>query len=571
MPDYPPGEHPLRPATAPATAPEEAGSPGSAYAIQLRQRRAEYLAWIFESFGRLEPEMAPTDGRLWALNHARLVLGKDLEEAGRYFASLTLTADADICFIRVLKTLLDFQDSSRLAQAAKQHLIGILTSWPENDLSSVARWPAIHTENHDLMHLTLGMFARQYRGEEVSRHTHEIDQSLTWRFQRGWVEWNSPCYQFHYSNPLIVLAQHAPSAGLRKKACDLLNVLLAERAVLGVNGYLGGPCFRCRTADAADSLTNRKVAYLEDNRYDGLLPIIWLAFGLGEPRFDFGLARVEGLLPAGAAFASGNEPRLKQDEGMLFACSSLQPHPLVVALAEESRTRGHLVYQGRRYLGWPDDEAWATQSWQPGALYYYNTPHISMGSLHSAGWSHQTRYSNVMFAADPSQNLRVEIILPGVRPDRRRHEARGRVVQHGNWLLGQGTLFEDGGLRSIRIGQWDVYRDGEGLCAHLGLADDYHVLQVSGLDAWPTQAAFVEALAVPRMSQRQVQAVALNGDRISVDLGNMAIAINGKPRPHPPSMLHDCACMTSEYGSGRIAISTRAGSTVFDGSALAAG
>ena len=73
-----------------------------------------------------------------------------------------------------------------------------------NDLSSVARWPAIHPENHDLMHLTLGMFARQYRGEDLSRHTYEIGQSLTWRFQRGWVEWNSPCYQFHFSNPLIV-------------------------------------------------------------------------------------------------------------------------------------------------------------------------------------------------------------------------------------------------------------------------------------------------------------------------------------------------------------------------------
>jgi hypothetical protein len=73
------------------------------------------------------------------------------------------------------------------------------------------------------------------------------------------------------------------------------------------------------------------------------------------------------------------------------------------------------------------------------------------------------------------------------------------------------------------------------------------------------------------MRQREVHAVTLNGDCISVDLRNMGIAINGKPRPHPPSMLHDCAYMTSEYGSGKITISTGAGSMAFDGNDLAAG
>jgi hypothetical protein len=212
----------------------------AAYRAQLAARRSTYVAWTVESFGRLEPEMAPSDGRLWALNHARLLLSRDLDQANRYLASLVLTQDSDICFIRFLKTLLDFRDSRRLSDAAKAHLTGILTSWPQNDLSSVARWPAIHTENHDLMHLTIGLFARQHRGEDLSGHLRETDQSLTWRFQRGWVEWNSPCYQYHYLNPLIVLADHAPSDALRRKAEDLVNVMLAERALLGVNGYLGG-------------------------------------------------------------------------------------------------------------------------------------------------------------------------------------------------------------------------------------------------------------------------------------------------------------------------------------------
>lgn len=536
-----------------------------AYQRELARRRAEYIAWIADNFTALETGMVASDGRLWALNHARLVLGRDLQRANRYFETFTLTQDSDICFIRALKTLLDFGPSHRLSDAARKHLTGLLTSWPQTPLSSVARWPALHTENHDLMHLTIGMFAQQALGNNVSAHVREIDQSLVWRFQRGWGEWNSPCYQFHYLNPLIVLAEHAPCPALRAKARDLFNVLLAERIVLGIGGYLGGPAFRCRTADATDSLTNHKVAYLEDNRYDGFLPTVWLALGVGEARFDFDHARVVDLEPAGAEYASGNEPRLKQDEGMFFACSRLQPHPVLVALAEEVRAQPRVVYEGRRYLGWPEDEAWATQRWLPGAIHYFNTPHVSLGSLHSSGWSHQTRYCNVLFAADPSQNLRVEKPLPGVKPDRRRHEVIGQVVQHRSWLLGQGVLFEDGGVTATRMGDWCVYRVGRGLCAHFRLPDDYHVLQVSDLDTYSDVQSFVRALSTPVMVQGRVLGVTLDGDRVMVDTANMSISVNGRPRPHPPIMLHDCGLMRSEYGSGRITITTEAASVVFDG------
>jgi len=537
----------------------------SAYGAQLAQRRAEYVAWIAATFRALEPDLALTDGRLWALSHARLHLGQDVDCANRYFASVALTQDADIFFIRHLQTLLDFRDSPRLSAAAREHLTALLTAWPDTERTSVARWPCWHTENHDLMQLTIGLFARQVRGQDLAEQIRQTDQFLTWRFQRGWVEWNSPCYQVHFVHPLMVLIEHAPSPALRRKASDLLNVLLAERAVLGVNGYLGGPAFRCRTADAYGSPTARKVTYLEDNRYDGLLPTIWLAFGLGEPRFDFAAARVPGLEPAGEHYASGNEPRLKQDEGMLFACSAWEPHPLVVALAQEALTRPELIYEGQRFIGWPNDEAWATQRWLPARLTYYNTPHISLASVHSDGWICQSRYSNVMFAADPSQNLRLEIILPDAPVTKRRHESRGRLVQHQDWLLGQGTVFEDGGVRAHRVGTWDVYRVGRGLCAHFALADDHHVLQVSDLDRYPTEQDFVQALALPDMSGHEVRAASLDGDRLVVDTRDMSLAVNGKDRPHPPAMLHDCPDMRSAYGSGKITLQTEAGTVVFDG------
>jgi len=541
------------------------GGKRAAYECQLAGRRSEYVEWVADTFGRLEPTMDPRDGRRWSLNHARLLLGRNLDEANRFFASFgPLPRDADIYFIRFLRTLLDFRHSPRLSDEAEAHLVGMLEKWPQNDVSSFAYWPARNTENHDLMHLTIGMFAQQYRGGDVSGHVREIRQFIAWRLERGFVEWNSKCYQYHFSNPLSVLADYAPDDTLRRGAQTLLNVMLAERALLGVNGYLAGPAFRCRTADAHGSMTDRKVAYLMDARYDGFLPTVWLAFGLGEPRFDFTTARVPGLEPATIHIASGNEPRLKQDEGMFFASSEFRPHPIVRALADEAPTRKVLVYQGRRFLGWPSDPFWKTQRWLPGAICYYNTPHVSMGSVHSDGGILQSRYDSVVFAADPSQGLRVEIILPDVPAHKRRYEARGRVVPHKNWLVGQGALFEDGGVKSTKVGPWDVYRVGKGLCAHVELADSYHVLQVSDLDTFADERAFVAALSVPKQNGDRVEAVTMDGDRIAVDLTDMSIAIGGEPRPHPPTMLHDCEWMTSPYGSGRITITTKAGSVTFD-------
>ena len=536
---------------------------------QLAERRGEYVQWIADTFGELEPAMDPRDGRRWGLNQARLALGRDVDKANRFFESFgPLPGDGDIYFIRFLKTLLDFRDSPRLSEKAEAHIIGILKGWPQNELSSLAHWPPRHTENHDLMHLTIGMFAQQYRGDDVSGHVREIRQFLAWRLERGFVEWNSKCYQYHFSNPLIVLADYAPDDDLRRGAQTLLNVMLAERALLGVNGYLGGPSFRCRTADVSGSLTDRKVAYLMDARYDGFLPTVWLAFGLGEPRFDFTSARVPGLEPATIHIASGNEPRLKQDEGMFFASSEFRPHPIVRALAEEAKTRKALIYQGRRFLGWPSDPLWKTQRWLPAAIYYYNTPHVSMGSVHSDGGILQSRYDSVLFGADPSQGLRVEIILPDVPPHKRRYDARGRVVQHKNWLLGQGTLFEDGGIRARKVGGWNVYRVGKGLCAHLELPDSYHVLEVSDLDTFADEASFVAALSVPEKKGDRVDGVTMDGDRIAVDLTDMSISIDGAARAHPPEMLHGCEFMRSEYGSGKITIQTQAGSVTFDAAGI---
>ncbi|MBT5813494.1 MAG: hypothetical protein HOI15_03950, partial [Opitutales bacterium] len=48
---------------------------------KIQVRRIEYINWIGDTFGEMELAMAPNDGRRWALNHARLLLKRDVEKA----------------------------------------------------------------------------------------------------------------------------------------------------------------------------------------------------------------------------------------------------------------------------------------------------------------------------------------------------------------------------------------------------------------------------------------------------------------------------------------------------------
>ncbi|MBN2295293.1 MAG: metallophosphoesterase [Pirellulales bacterium] len=525
-----------------------------AYQRQLAARRKEYLQWMVEYFGKLEPEMQPFDGRHWSLNQARLSLGVELEKANQYFETVKKRpiGDPDFPSTRYLKTLLDFHNSQRLSRRAKDNLMAIFLNWKMNKLSTVARWPAQFTENHDLMYLTIGLFAELFRGHDMSKHIKELSKSLAWRFERGWVEWNSHRYQYHYSNPLMILAAHAPSANLRKGAADLMNLLLAERALLGVGGYLGGPFLRGYDRNRGRTYgKDNACAYYEDHRYDAFLPTVWLAFGLGEPRFDFDKAG--GLAPAGDGFGNGKDPRLNQDEGTFFATHKLVPHPVIRALAAESATRQELIYKGRRNHGWPVAEVC------PALLYYYNTPHVSMGSQQAFGYSFQARFMSVFFSSEPAKSLRVVLL------DEKKYHAsdhrneRGELVQHKNWLMARGELVADGSIESQKSGPWNLYCVDKGLCAHKELPGGLHVMQISDLDKYPTPGAFLAALTVPAREENIVEGKTADGDNVRVDVNDMSISVNNKPRVPWTGMLHDSESMRSVHGSGVVKIKTKAG------------
>ena len=169
---------------------------------EISARRTEYLDWIVERFGKLEPDMKPLDGRAWSLNQARLFLNRDTDKANRYFETVKLTFDADFMGIRLLKTWLDYRETDRLSERAKEHLRDIIRDWPmdrKGGISRTARWPPEFTENHDLMHLTIGLFSEQLRGQRIESQLNELKKFLSWRFERGFYEWGSHRYQLHYS------------------------------------------------------------------------------------------------------------------------------------------------------------------------------------------------------------------------------------------------------------------------------------------------------------------------------------------------------------------------------------
>jgi hypothetical protein len=475
----------------------------------------------------------------WYVNHARLVLGRDLERANRYFETVELDprprvwpdgsvegADWDFMGTNLLRTLLDFSASDRLSEKAKVHLTAIFTGWVQHahsnprqkhfkDNDHAARYPVIFTENHDLMCLTIGYFGEFLAGRDVRGHEAHLARSFSWRFRRGWTEWHSPCYQNVYLNPLLILADHAPNAVIRQGARNLINVQLAERAALSVRGYLGGAY--CRGYDA----------HIANDRNDSYLPVMWMAFGLPDKR--------DGLSEAGTHFAS----------------SGFEPHPAVRELAELPARTPEAYHRGTRDCSTRTELSRHT-------ICYYNTPHVSMGSMRVFGRAHQPRFFNVMFAADPSKSLRTYLRDSGKpNPWYPRHE-RGEAVQHQNWLIARGVLVEEGGLTAEPAGVFHIYRVEKGLCAHLALCPDLHVFQVGDLDMYPDPAAFVASLSAPTREGSVVRARTSGGDNLVVDLSDMSIEVNGRPGHDWSDQLHAGPWLFAEWDSGRIDL--RAGS-----------
>ncbi len=511
----------------------------------LDDRRKELLQWVIADLGWREDELADREAdpnliRGWALNHARLVLGQDLDRAVAWFENFALddrpkvwgdgipdTTDWDFPATNVLRTLLDFADSPRLPGRARERLTRVFTEWDQprksqnRDNDHVHRYPAIHTENHDIMCLTIGLFGQVLGGRDASAHVAQLRESLSMRFRRGWTEWHSPVYQVHYLNPLLILADHAPDAALRKSAEALVNVQLAERAALSVGGYLGGPFQR--------GYDNQHAS----DRVDNFLSVMWQAFGLCDRDDALG------------------------EKGVHFAASRFRPHPVVAELATLPSRTPVACHRGTR------DCSRQKRELPRRTICYWNTPHVSMGSMNIVGRAHQARFFNVLFAADPAQSLRTHLHDPEQTSPWEPRREMGAVVQHENWLIARGRLVEQGGLSPEPAGGFNLYRVGSGLCAHNALADDLHVFQAGDLDLHADERAFLSTLSMPRLEGGVVHARSAEGCELRVELADMALTVAGRPGHDWSDKLHAGPWLDADWDAGAVKVTTGDRSATF--------
>lgn len=506
---------------------------------EVDARRGEYMEKVL---GEFDPSTVSDkyDRKLWSINHTRLVLHREIEEANKYFETAGLdprpirwrdgiedTPDWDFPATDYLRTLLQFADSPLLSRNAKENLKSLFLNWVQprkkanQDNNRVAKWPRIHTENHDIMLLTIGLFCEYFAGRDCSEHIRQLSQSLAWRFERGWVEWSSPCYQIHYLNPLLILAEYAPDENLRRGANDLINLQIAERVVLSMNGYLGGPFYRGYKP------------HLSTDRFDSYLPVMWMLFGLGDPS-------------------------LVLDSGVHFACSSFKPHKVLSYLLDDIRKKSLLEYKGTRY---------STVGRR--LIYYYNTPAVSIGSVRAFHYTPQSRYFSVLFAEDPDKSLSTYFRDPAIQNPWDDLSARGEVVQHKNWLISRGKLVENGGIESERANGVNLYTIGKGLCAHIELPDNLHIFQTSDLDTYPHPRDFLSRVSMPVKKDNFLFARTTDGERLVVNLYDMSLYVNGEPAEDWSSFLHYCPpLIQSKYGAGVIEIRTSGGDLILSNRVL---
>lgn len=480
------------------------------------------------------------------LNYVRFRLGVELAEANRYFENFRYstetrdwgrgpdTIDYEFEATRVLRILLDFKGSGRLTPAAESNLTSLITGFEQprpvtnRNNDRVARWPVIHTENHDLMLLTIGYFREILFGRNAAAHALQLRRWLAWRLERGFVEWNSPVYAVHTLNPLLTLCRHAPHRLVRLGARDVINLMLAERALLGVRGYLAGPYNR------------GIIEHFQDSRTSRFQEVAWTAFGYGPPLDWFG--------------------------DCCFAGDTFEPHPVVCALAREiaERPPARLWYRGTR--GSVNNLRQASNlGGERLPICYYTTPHVSMGSINMKGWWKTGRGFDVQFAADPAHSLRTfrGSVIPYARAGTAFPQCWVEAAQYRGWALSRGEVQHGESLRPQRADEWNIYRSGKGLCAVRPVFEDWHVFQVDDLDRFASVRQFVNALAPPSAGDGRVVARTLDGETVVVYLHDLRYTVNGEWADWS-DWLHDHELLRAPLDCGKVEIRSSRDRLVLD-------
>lgn len=476
---------------------------------------------------RYERELVLVYLRLHAGNDVawanRLLAGFELDPEPRDWGDGELdTADWNFTGIKLLRLYLDFKDDDVLQPEAHDRLLSLLRTFPQprvrhnRDNDRRAVWPGIHTENHDLILLTIGYFRAQLRGDDPADHEQHLARSLSWRMRFGWIEANSPTYQTRYVEPLGILIDHAPNPAIREGAEALLNHLIAERAIFSVQGYLAGPQARSRSGPGRPSR-------------DSLLPLlhIWM----------------DAPLPA-------DHVTNPYREAYWLARSSFTPAPAVRALRQ---ARADPAAEPRRYRGMRSRRGGELTEFR-----YFLSPHVAVGSMDWLGHTSKHRYHNMTLAHPRGEPVALWFYHAAVKGPSDPRFGVNDSVQWGEALLARGDVRFTDGADESRVSGWWVLHTPWAAVAITELPDDRKF--AVALDLRREDIALAEAvasLAVPRLTaDGDVTWTDRNGRSIRFDLGRGRVAhqvwVDEQHEVRLGGMLHDAPELSSWYGTGII-------------------
>lgn len=316
------------------------GAGADDHASRVREREARFLGDRIDWWKRAGYPQVHLEGREWKFDeiepcwagaHAALLLKRspeEIEEANRFFARAPVDweCDPDMRICELLHSYYAFKDDPSFTKEAREHLLSVfrLKEAPRRLNPTVWRFGA--TENHRMMGHVWRLLVSQIGGDKAETDAvgAHIADCITEHARKGWQEYLSPCYAEKEVGCMVLLRDWAADARLRKLADLMLDLLLAEQAVLNLDGMTGGPCLRAYgleliPEDGEVNHNNRR-----DRMRSGLYSTAYIAFGDAKPHFY-------GVLGS-----------------MCLASSGYIPPEIITRLATDREARGCYEYKSHK-------------------------------------------------------------------------------------------------------------------------------------------------------------------------------------------------------------------------------
>jgi len=280
--------------------------------------RVEHEEWKFD-------EICPC----WSGAHAALYLNagkKEIAQANRWFEECPIDwkIDPDMRVCEVLASYCTFLSRPEFSDRARARITEVIEKEPGPRRVYAEPFAFHATENHAMMGHVWRLLGAQMRGdkEETRTITAAATTSVTAHFRKGWLEFASPCYVEKEIGSLLMLAQWAEDAELRRRARLCLDAVFAEYALLNLEQCFGSAAARVYGDDRDQPEVNHNSR--RDASRDGTYSCGSLLFGHGEERFY-------GVLGS-----------------TLLATSDYQPHPALVHAAIDRQALGEFEFRSRK-------------------------------------------------------------------------------------------------------------------------------------------------------------------------------------------------------------------------------